>query len=160
MLPPVTPVGSSEPQLPLLMAMSFRLMTDRVHARLAEEGQGQLRPAHGFVISHLVTSGGVSAVDLAAYLGITKQGAGYLVGELEDWGYVERIANPRDGRSRLVVATGKGAGVVTRVAQLWAEEEVRWAHLVGPAQLHLVREALAAYVATGGDGRPSMRPVW
>lgn len=35
--------------------MAFRLLTDRLYQRLADEGQPGVRPAHGFTIGYLVT---------------------------------------------------------------------------------------------------------
>jgi DNA-binding MarR family transcriptional regulator len=146
--------------LPLLLAMAFRLTTDRLHTRLAEEGHAEIRPAHGFAIGHLVTSGGATAVELAGHLGVTKQGAGHIVGELERWGYAEGVRHPTDGRSRLIVPTPEGRALVARVTAIWQEEEARWAGLVGADRLGGVREALVAYVDASGDGRVPMRPVW
>jgi DNA-binding MarR family transcriptional regulator len=147
-------------ELPLLLAMVFRAMTDRVHQRLAAEGQPEVRPAHGFAISHLLHTGGVTAVELGAYLGITKQGAAHMVGELTAWGHVRRVPHPTDGRSRLIVATEKGAALVERVAELWRADEARWAGLVGGERLDTTREALRAYLEDSGGERQPMRPVW
>lgn len=144
--------------LPLLLAMTFRLLTDRLHERLAQEGHPDVRPAHGYALGHLVDAGGATAVDLADYLGVTKQGAGHIIGELQRWGYVERARNPADGRSQLVRATARGAAVVARVSAIWAEEEQRWASVAGG--LDDVRAALQSYVDATDDGRPPLRPVW
>ncbi len=157
----MSPRGGEKPTpLPLLLAMTFRLLTDRLHARLAEEGHPDVRPAHGFAVGQLVASQGATAVELAAYLGVTKQGAGHLVGELERWGYAERVQHPTDGRSRLIVATDQGRALVARVTALWQEEEVRWGGLLDSAGLDGVREALDAYIDATSDGLPPMRPVW
>ncbi|TVT47679.1 winged helix-turn-helix transcriptional regulator [Amycolatopsis rhizosphaerae] len=145
--------------LPLLLAMAFRLLIDRLHERLAAEGE-PIRPVHGFTISHLMNTDGATAVELAAYLGITKQGAAHIVGELEQSGHVERIDHPTDRRSRLVVVTEKGRSLVTRAAQIWAEEEANWANLVGADRLEDVRDALQTFVTAGGDEAFRLRPVW
>ncbi len=140
--------------LPLLLSMTFRLFTDRLHARLAEEGHPEIRPAHGYAISRLVVTDGQTAVDLAAYLGVTKQGAAHLTRELETWGYATRTRHPTDGRAQLIVATARGRALVARVAEIWAEEESRM------PELDTVRAALRSYVDDNGDGRTPMRPVW
>lgn len=146
--------------MPLLLAMAFRLLTDRLHERLADEGQPEVRLAHGFTLGYLVTMDGATAVDLAAYLGITKQGAAHLTGELERWGYVEQVRHPTDGRSRLIVATGKGRTLFDRVREIWADEEEQWAGLVGPDRLGDVRTALEALIATAPQSHPPVRPTW
>ncbi|GAB7039004.1 MULTISPECIES: MarR family winged helix-turn-helix transcriptional regulator [Catenuloplanes] len=140
--------------LPLLLAMAFRLFTDRLHARLAEEGHPDVRPAHGYALGHLVHTGGVTAVDLAAHLGVTKQGAAHLITELETWGYAERTRHPTDGRAQLVVATARGHDLVTRVAEIWSTEE---RHV---PDLDTVRAALTTYLDAHANGRTPVRPVW
>lgn len=146
--------------LPLLLAMTFRLLTDRLHVRLAEEGHPDVRPAHGFAVGHLVTSQGATAVELARYLGVTKQGAGHIIGELERWGYAERTRHPVDGRSQLVIATDKGHALVARVTEIWQQEEARWVGLADADNLDGLRDALQTYIDATSDGRPPMRPVW
>ena len=146
--------------LPLLLAMTFRLLTDRLHLRLAEEGHPDIRPAHGFAVGHLVTSRGTTAVELAGHLGVTKQGAAHIIGELERWGYAERARHPTDGRSRLIVATTRGQALVTLVTAIWRDEEARWSTLTDADSLDQVREALQTYIAAVSDGRPPVRPVW
>jgi len=146
--------------LPLLLAMTFRLSTDRLHARLAEEGHPDIRPAHGFAVGYLVTSRGATAVELASHLGVTKQGAAHIIRELERWGYAERVRHPTDGRSQLVVATDMGYALVARVTAIWQEEEVRWIALTSADSVGDMRETLQTYVAATSDDMPPMRPVW
>lgn len=148
-------------EIPLLLAMTFRAMTDRVHERLAEEGREPLRPAHGFAFRFLADRTDTTVVDLAAHLGVTKQAASQLVIELEGWGYVERRAHPSDGRARVVVLTRRGRAYIEHVTQLWGEVEDEWERLVGPQRLRQIQDDLGAYVAyAGGDARVHLRPVW
>lgn len=146
--------------IPLLLAMAFRLFADRLHQCLAEEGEPEVRPAHGFTIGYLVTTGGATAVELAAYLGVTKQGAAHITSELERWGYVEQVRHPTDGRSRLIVATAKGQALFDRVRGIWAHEEAQWAELVGPDRLADARTAREALIATAAHNHPPVRPTW
>ena len=140
--------------------MTFRLFTDRLHARLAEEGHPDIRPAHGFAVGQLVTSQGATASELATHLGVTKQGAAHIIGELERWGYAARTRHPTDGRSQLLVATAKGHALVAHVTAIWQTEEARWVALTGADSLESMRAALQTYIAATSDGMPPMRPVW
>lgn len=99
-------------------------------------------------------------MNLATYLGITKQGAAHLTGELERWGYAEQVRHPTDGRSRLIVVTGKGHSLFDRVREIWADEEEQWAGLVGPDWLGDVRTALEALIAAAPQSHPPVRPTW
>ena len=49
--------------------------------------------------------------ELAARAQITKQSMAELVAHLEQYGYVERIPDPADGRAKLVRATIRGRAV-------------------------------------------------
>ncbi|MGW5233022.1 MarR family winged helix-turn-helix transcriptional regulator [Streptomyces nodosus] len=140
--------------------MTFRLLTDQLHNRLADQGHPDVRPAHGFAVGRLVSSHGATTVELAGYLGVTKQGAGHIIGELEHWGYVERTRHPTDGRSQLITATAKGRDLVTCVNTIWQDEEARWAGLAGIDSLEGLRSTLQTYIDSTGDERPPLRPVW
>lgn len=148
-------------EIPLLLAMAFRRMTDHVHARLAEEGREPLRPAHGYTFRFLADRDDATAVELAAHLGVTKQAASQIVTELEGWGYVERRPHPSDGRARAIALTPRGRAYIELATELWGEVEDQWTDLIGPRRLRQLREDLAAYVAhAGGATSPSLRPVW
>ena len=73
---------------------------------------------------------------------ITKPTAGYLVDQLEKDGYVERVADPRDARARLIRFTAKGRAViaVARVVQDGIEQE--WREHLGEPRSRALVEAL------------------
>lgn len=145
-------------EIPGLLAMAFHAIMEEVHARLAEEGFDDVRPAHGFAFQYLSVRGGATAVELGEHLGVTKQAAVQLVDELERRGYVERRPHPTDRRARVVVLAARGWACVGRVVALWTEIENRWAGLVGADRLGVVRESLSAYVVAAGS--PPIRPLW
>jgi DNA-binding MarR family transcriptional regulator len=80
----------------------------RIFARRELESRGhQPSAAISLIVTNLPPDGlGMSA--LARRAGLSLQRAGQLVGELEDAGYVERIADPNDGRARRAVYTARG----------------------------------------------------
>ncbi|MCW3066553.1 MAG: hypothetical protein JWN32_3725, partial [Solirubrobacterales bacterium] len=61
---------------------------------------------------------------------------------LERMGYVERRPNPRDGRSRLVFLTERGASVKPVTHATAARVEARWAELTSPEELEALRASL------------------
>ncbi len=150
-------------EIPALLGMAFRAVTDEVHERLAEQGFGDIRPAHGYSFQLLSwRPEGVTAVALGEHLGITKQAATQLADDLEKRGYIERRPDPSDRRARLIFLTRRGWDCIACGVAAWKEVEDRWATLIGgPAHLERLRADLAAYVASvSGDGPPSIRPVW
>jgi DNA-binding MarR family transcriptional regulator len=77
------------------------------------------------------------------------------VAQLEHLGYLERRPNPRDGRSRLVFLTDRGASVrpVTHAAAQRVEK--LWAELTSPEELEALRAQLAhllTQLRTEGNG--------
>ncbi|MGQ0840161.1 MarR family winged helix-turn-helix transcriptional regulator [Actinokineospora sp.] len=145
--------------IPALLAMAFRTVTDQVHTRLAAEGYDDIRPAHGFVFQYLSHRPGATAVELGRHLGVTKQAAVQLVDELEQRGYVERTPHPTDRRSRLVALAPRGWACIGRVTELWAETERHWADLIGANRLARLRADLGTIVADSGQP-VGLRPVW
>jgi len=150
-------------EIPALLGMAFRAVTDEVRVRLAEQGFDDVRPAHGYSFQFLSwRPEGVTAVALGEHLGITKQAATQLADDLEKRGYIERRPDPSDKRARLIFLTQRGWDCITCGVAAWKEVEDRWAMLIGgPAHLERLRADLAAYVTSvSGDGPPSIRPVW
>ena len=147
---------SSEPSLPpdqdlvLLFTALHAACDAEVVRRIAAEGYGDLRPAHGYVFQHLVP-GPARVSDLAAKLGMTAQGASKLVIELEGFGYVARQTDPDDRRSHTVSLTERGwaaieAGRAARAAVTAQLREV----LGGPAADTLVASLQQLAEQTGG----------
>ncbi len=146
-------------EIPLLMAMAYRIMIDDLHAQIEAEGGDPLRPAHGYTFKFLLDRDDATTVDLADHLGITKQAASKIVEELEQWGYVTRRPHPTDRRARALGLTPKGQEYVERANELRGRTEDRWAALIGPDRLDQIYEDLCALVDSAG-GRTPPRPVW
>ncbi|MCK2218146.1 MarR family winged helix-turn-helix transcriptional regulator [Actinomadura sp. ATCC 31491] len=148
-------------ELPLLLAMAFRVLSTRLRERLADEGHDGLRPAHGFALAYLRRRGGSTAGELARLVGMTKQASAQLLAELESGGYVERRPNPDDRRSQIVMPTERGAGVERLFSALWREVEDDWARQVGAETLDHTRQALQALVrGSVPQGPAPVRPDW
>ncbi|GAA1928395.1 MarR family winged helix-turn-helix transcriptional regulator [Streptantibioticus ferralitis] len=148
-------------QVPLLLAIAYRAMTDHFHSRLAELGREPLRPAHGYTFRYLADHPDATTVDLAAHLGITKQAASKAVAELQDWGYVQRRPHPVDKRAQSLTLTKRGHEYVHLADQLWAEVEQRFAEVIGPDRLAALDQDLRAYIDyVYGDQPVPFRPVW
>ena len=127
-----------EEDLPLLFAALNAATNADVVRRIAAAGHPDLRPAHGYVFQHLIV-GPTRITELAKKLGMTMQGASKLVVDLERLGYVERHADPNDGRNRIVTLPARGwAGIEAgRAARAAVTAELRGVLGEPPAALLL-----------------------
>jgi DNA-binding MarR family transcriptional regulator len=85
---------------------------------------------------------GARPSELAARLRISKQALNYLLGQLEQLGYLERRADPDDLRSKRVALTPRGVAVIDTIREAVAEIETTWAQQLGPKRFAQVRELL------------------
>ncbi len=155
----VTVVDDAIP-LARLLAMSFRLMIDDLHDRLRQRGWTDVRPAYGFVLLALREQP-ISAKDVAALMGTTKQAASQLVDAMESGGFVNRVLSARDGRVRDLVLADRGRELLTAVEAIYAEIEGEWAARAGADDLAATRRALLGVVRSEPDSAlPAVRPIW
>jgi DNA-binding MarR family transcriptional regulator len=141
-----------------LGALARRLVrgvTERTKRELAAAGYPDVRPIHNLVLGQL-GGGGARITAMAARLGMTKQAVTLMVDHLEGRGYVTRVADPDDGRAKLVELTAKGreaAATSWRVAEAIERE---WAARLGPAQLGALKSTLGdlADSLAGRDATP------
>ncbi|MEY9858823.1 DNA-binding MarR family transcriptional regulator [Catenulispora sp. GAS73] len=131
--------------LPLLLLLGFRALIDDVHAELAEAGHPAFRPLHG--ITFKAIGDGVTASELGRRLGVSKQAAGKTIEGLEREGYVERVADPADARSKIIQLTARGTEVQQRAFEVMARLRARWAEQLGEEQMVAIEEGLRAMTA-------------
>lgn len=132
------------------LATAMRL---RMRAGLVARGH-DLRPSTAQVIPNLPAEG-LRMTDLAARLRLTLQRAGQLVAELEEVGYLERVADPADGRARRVVFTRRGRTLIRDIDEITRETTRFFADQIGDAPFQRLCEGLAALdVAVNGIDAP------
>lgn len=110
-------------------------------------------PATTHIIPNLPADGlGMSA--LAARAGLSVQRAGQLVQQLEDEGYVERVADENDGRARRVVYTRRGRRLLGDIEELLEETTERFTEVLGKRGFERLRKDLRAldHALNGEEG--------
>ena len=127
----------------LLLFIPYRALENRVFAALANAGFDDFTTAQARVFQRIGPNG-TRLTELAQAAQVTKQTAGFLVDQLERAGYVERTADPSDGRARLVRITPRGARTIPISAGVIADIEAEWTAHVGPEQMDHLRETLTA----------------
>jgi DNA-binding MarR family transcriptional regulator len=108
-----------------LFRRTAQLMVAELVERLNEAGYPDLSAAAHPVFEN-IDPGGTRLTELAARTGMTHQAMGELVTTLEERGYVERRADPSDGRARLVCLTARGRRVVRDALREIADIEASW----------------------------------
>jgi len=126
-----------ELHVPLLMGLLFR----EVSAVFGAEDWAGLRQSHFRVISG-VPPDGISVTDLGEWLGMTKQGCGQFVTQLEETGHLRTEPDPRDRRIRRVHRTARGNDTIEAVTARILRIEEEWAALVGERRYRTFRRVL------------------
>ena len=127
-----------------LLFKCARLVNERAISRVNERGAGPpLRAAHTTLLPHL-NAEGVRGADLAKKLGVTKQAVSQLVTELEGWGVVDQIADPQDGRAKLVRFTKKGEQAILHGLAVLGELETELTDKIGKRRMQDLHTALLA----------------
>lgn len=110
-------------------------------------GIDYLRAAHTNLLPHIDMQG-TRLTDLARRVGISKQAVGQLVDELEDMGTVERVADPRDGRAKLIrFVREDGQPILIRGLAVLTELEAEMRDHVGTRKVEQLHRALIAVEA-------------
>jgi DNA-binding MarR family transcriptional regulator len=137
-----------DPDLGLLTAWLLDPIREELFARLAEHGHDRLRPCHRALLGYL-DEDGVRLTDLAELLRAPKQYVGRLVDELEALDYVERRADGRDRRSKLIVPRERARDEQRQADRILAEIESRHADRIGAERYALFRELLRELALDG-----------
>ena len=137
-------IPQEEWQVPLLMGLLFREVSETF---AAEDWKG-LRQSHFRVISG-VPEGGISVTELAERLGMTKQGCGQFVTQLEESGHLRTDADPDDRRVRRVHRTPKGHRTIAAVTARILEIEGEWSEIVGERRYRTFRRVLEELALRG-----------
>lgn len=110
---------------------------------LQQRGHLRLTQAQKQVIVNLPLAG-ARLTDLADRCGVTKQTMMRLVDNLEDQGYVKRVADPQDARAKSVRLTTKGRQLIDDGLMVAVQIEMEYRELLGDAEFTPLAEALRA----------------
>lgn len=151
----------SDVPLVRLLSMAVTVALEELHTELAREGHGTLRPAHGYALNAVV-NGHDTASQIAALLGMTKQGAAKLVKTLVDDGYLAFGESAEgDARRKPLALTPRGEAAVQASVRIQNRIEAEWTSLVGAELMTSMRLALENAVTHSADGQlPPVRRAW
>jgi DNA-binding MarR family transcriptional regulator len=127
-----------------LLLRAQRDFDAELNARLRERGYPDVRLAHSGLFAHIDPDGTRSS-ELAERAGMTKQGMGQLVADLEGKGYVERVEDPADRRAKLVRLTKKGWQHIRDARVIIGEIEEAYSQRLGDGRLETLRAILKGF---------------
>ena len=144
-----------------LFLLSFSTAINELHERLMELGFEDIRPVHGFIFSR-ISPDGATGIELAEYLGITKQAVSKIIDYLEKNNYVIRKTHHTDKRGKIIVLTERGCEVMKVKNEILTEIEQRWSENIGIERMKMIKEDLTKLVYEANEGKLSskLRPVW
>lgn len=150
---PSVPFPDQARTLGSLLRAPYRRLADRLYDGLAASGFPEIRPAHSAVFRHIAPEGS-RLTDLAEQAELTKQSMAYLVGYLEEHGYVSLHPDPDDGRAKHVRLTKRGQAFITALLKASAAVEDDLAAALGATKLRQLRDLLEqadAALAAGSE---------
>ncbi|MCV7378029.1 MarR family transcriptional regulator [Mycobacterium alsense] len=117
-------------------------MTRASLARGQALGYNRLRPAHARLMVFLAWEGSRIS-DIARAQDVSLNAVGQVVSELEDLGFVERVADPHDGRAKIVRYTQAGLDLLADALAVssWLDAQVE--AVIGAERLAELRTTLA-----------------
>jgi DNA-binding MarR family transcriptional regulator len=137
-----------EPEYPLgppLIGALLRMPLDAVLARilvgLRDAGFTDLVPAHLAVLQYPGPEHRRPS-ELAADARMSKQAMNYLLGQMEQLGYLTRVDDPEDRRSKRIHLTERGHAAARAIRETVAEIETEFEHELGPAPFDELRQLL------------------
>jgi DNA-binding MarR family transcriptional regulator len=136
---------------PPLIGALLRAPVDAIRARmlagLHEAGFTDLVSAH-FAVLRYPGPQNRRPSDCAAEAAMTKQAMNYLLGQLEQLGYLTREEDPEDQRSKRIRLTARGNAATHNIRETVRQIEAELEREIGAEQFADLRELLAQVNAT------------
>jgi DNA-binding MarR family transcriptional regulator len=148
----------------LLLARAFNTYVEHLHGELDARGFPDLRPTFGLPLRAL-HRGPRTLTELAVELGVSKQAAAKVVGQLERRRLIEREPSTTDRRATLLHLSASGRSLVAAAIHIGGDVERDLARELGPdtaAEMRVALERLAYDPPwTRGPGSPARaQRVW
>lgn len=134
---------AEEPNLGRLLLDGFRWIDHGLVESLNVTLGLELTSAQSLLFADLPLAG-VRQSDLARSLGVSRQAVNELVRGLERQQLVEVVADPADGRSKLVRPTARGRESIRMALQTFTELENELRSRIGDRSVDQLRRALSA----------------
>jgi len=142
--------GDSEipppPLIGALLRVPWETVRDRMLAGLHDRGFSELVAAHVDVWLYPGPDNQRPS-DLATQTRMTKQALNYLLGQLEQLGYLTRETDSNDQRSKRIRLTPRGRAATKAIYEIVQDVETEWAQQLGPRRFAQLRDLLTELYA-------------
>jgi DNA-binding MarR family transcriptional regulator len=129
-----------------LLRIPFETVRDRMLAGLHERGFTDLVAAHLDVFQYPGPEN-QRPLHLAAQTRMTKQALNYLLGQLQQLGYLTRETDNDDQRSKRIRLTPKGHAAIKAIREIVHDVETEWEQQLGPRKFAQLRDLLTQLYA-------------
>jgi DNA-binding MarR family transcriptional regulator len=129
------------PLIGALLRTPWEVVHERMLAGLHERGYTDLIPAHLTVLQYPGPES-MRPSDLAARIRMTRQALNYQLGQMEELGYLKRIEDDADQRSKRIHLTERGLAASAAMREIVLEVETEWAWKLGSRRFDELRELL------------------
>ena len=149
-------VGSTSPPplIGALLRVPWETVRDRMVAGLHDRGFTDLVAAHVDVWRYPGPENQRPS-ELATQTRMTKQALNYLLGQLEELGYLTRETDSNDQRSKRIRLTPKGRAATEAIYETVQDVETEWEQQLGPRKFAQLRRLLTEL---GAVATPDERP--
>jgi DNA-binding MarR family transcriptional regulator len=132
---------TAEPLIGALLRIPWEATRRRLLDGLHEAGFTDLNPSHLAVLLYPGPQG-LRPSDLAAQRQMSRQAVNYLLGQVEELGYLERRSDPDDQRSKRIALTPRGEQARDVIRASVAELEREWSAALGPKRFAELKDLL------------------
>ena len=134
-------MGDRQPNVGVLMYVAARSLEGRAYDALVTAGAADVTQTQARLMAQIDPEG-TRVVSLAARARITKQSAAFLVDQLERAGYVVRVADPHDGRAKLVRLTPHARAIGDAADAEVSRALGEWEEHLGPTRMRQLEETM------------------
>ena len=141
--------GETQARPPLigaLLRVPFETVRDRMLAGLHERGFTDLVAAHLDVFQYPGPEN-QRPLQLATQTRMTKQALNYLLGQLQQLGYLTRETDDNDQRSKRIRLTPRGHAAIKAIREIVQDVESEWEQQLGARKFAQLRDLLTQLYA-------------
>ena len=135
------------PLIGALLRIPFETVRDRMLAGLHDRGYNDLIAAHLDVFQYPGPEN-MRPSELAAHTRMSKQALNYLLGQLEQLGYLTRETDDSDQRSKRIHLTSRGQAAIKAIREIVGQVETEWQQQLGHRKFAQLRDLLTELHAT------------